>query len=78
MLSVMLSARKDMMLPVLESRLLRIAYVSAKPVTILSCAFAHALSGFLKTPPDLYEHLHPFRMKAAVLDDYTFLMPEVR
>lgn len=70
MLSVMLSARKDMMLPVpstwqaLESRLLRIAYVSAKPVTILSRAFAHALSGFLKTPPDLYEHLHPFRMKA--------------
>lgn len=43
----------------LESRLLRIAYVSAKPVTILSRAFAHALSGFLKTPPDLYEHLHP-------------------
>lgn len=72
MLSVMLSARKDMMLPVpstvnLESRrcrLLRIAYVSAKPVTILSRAFAHALSGFLKTLPDLYEHLYPFRMKA--------------
>lgn len=55
----MLSARKDMMLHCFLSRLLRMAYVSAKPVTILSRAFAHALSGFLKTPPDLYEHLHP-------------------